>query len=212
MKIQIALEFAEPNSKGYIGKPYWPERNTLINIAKDVNPKLGEAKKAAAVAAACEKRGVTPEQYTKLIERAARPFYTRDETRAGEIVIPERAFQSFINHASMEAPRAVPRVPEKGLTFIGVRVNEGFFHTGKTEKDAQLFERFVKNEESNQRMWSSDPFIVNFSARGVLILDETIIKSEELKKLLEWGGHRVGIGGARPQGFGRFRISRWDAE
>ena len=35
MKVSITLSFSDP---GYIGKPYWAEKNTLINIVKDVHP------------------------------------------------------------------------------------------------------------------------------------------------------------------------------
>jgi len=210
MKIAVSLSFADP---GYIGKPYWPQRNTLINISKDVHPKLSEAKKQAALNAACEKRGITMDDYTTLVEMAARPFYTSDETRAGEIVIPQRIFQSFLNNASQEAPKAIPRIPSKGLTFIGVKVSDGnggkFFRTGMYEKDAKLFERFVKMEESNQRTFSSDSYIADFEASGVIDLDEEVIKSDELRKLVEYAGRWTGLGSARPQGFGRFTVSEW---
>jgi hypothetical protein len=34
-KIDVALHFGE---LGYIGLPFWPERNTVINIMKDAEP------------------------------------------------------------------------------------------------------------------------------------------------------------------------------
>lgn len=205
-KINVALGFRD---SGYIAKPYWPERNTLINITKDVHPKLGDAKKQQAIAAACEKRGITVEEYQRILDKAEWPFYTKNG-RAGEIVIPERIFQSFLNHASMTAPRAIPRIPQKGLTFIGVKISGGSFSTGKTEADAQKFERFVKLEESNQRTFSSDKYIIDFQAQGILELDEEVINATDLKKLVEYGGRWIGIGGARPQGYGRFVVERWE--
>lgn len=204
--VALSLTF---NGSGYIGQPYWPELNTLINISKDVHPKLGDAKKQAAILAACEKRGLTLDDYDDLQKKAARPFYTVDGTRKGEIIIPERVIQSFINHASMTAPKAIPRVSSKGLTFIGVKVENGYLATGKTENDAKKFERFVKLEESNQRTFSSSLFIDDFTADGELHVDEEIIKADDLKKLFEYGGKFVGIGGARPQGYGRFKVTRW---
>ncbi len=205
-RIAIALSFTD---SGYIGKPYWPETNVLINLSKDVHPKLGEAKKQAALAAACEKRGITMEKYQEILERSQNPFYTING-RGSEIIIPERIIQSFLNNASQEAPKAIPRIAAKGLTFIGVKIEDGFLRTGKTEKDAQLFERFVKNQESNQRMWTVDPFVINFQATGILRLDEDIIKENQLKTLMEYGGRLYGIGTARPQGFGRFSVTRWE--
>jgi hypothetical protein len=201
--ISIALTFHDP---GYIGKPFWPETNTLINIQKDVHPKLGDAKKKAALLAACEKRGISEEQYEQLVEKSKQPFYMQ----GSEIVIPERILQSFINHASMAAPRAIPRVESKGLTFIGIKVQKGHLVTGRTLEDAKVFGRFVKNQESNQRMWSEDKYITEFTATGVLQIDKEIITSENLKKLMEYGGRFYGIGTARPQGYGRFQVVRWE--
>ena len=53
---------------------------------KEVHPKLAETKKQAAIAAACEKRGITVEQFADIRAKAERPFYTDDETRSGEPV------------------------------------------------------------------------------------------------------------------------------
>lgn len=206
-KIEVGLRFSD---SGYIGKPYWPETNVLIDISKDVHPKLGEAKKQAALLAACEKRGIPPSEYQRIEAKSKHPFYTIGEIRDAEIIIPQRVIQSFINHASMAAPRAIPRIAEKGLTFIGVKLKDGYLRTGKTEKDAKLFERFVKNEESNQRMFTSDPYIIDFTATGVILLDEEIIRETDLLKLLEYGGRMYGIGTARPQGFGRFSVAVWE--
>ena len=202
--IEVGLRFTD---SGYIGKPFWPETNKLIDISKDVHPKLGDVKKAAALTAACEKRGISEKEYQRLVEKSAHPFYTVGDVRSAEIVIPERVICSFLNHTSMCVPKAIPRITEKGLTFIGVSVKDGHLRTGKTEKDAKLFERFGKNQESNQRLFTSDPYIIDFTAKGILLVDEEIIKGTDLLKLFEYGGRMYGIGTARPQGFGRFSIA-----
>jgi len=147
-----------------------------------------------------------------MVKRSQRPFYTIDDSDdgEGEIIIPERVLRSFINNASQEAPKVVPRIANKGLTFIGVRVVDGFLRTGKAKADAKSFDRFVKNAESNQRMFCSQKYIENFLAEGTLKLDTTIIKSDDLRKLMEYGGKYYGIGSARPQGYGRFMIAYWD--
>jgi hypothetical protein len=206
IRISIGLTFTD---SGYIGKPFWPETSQVINISKDVHPKLGDAKKKAAVLAACEKRGITAAQYEEIVERSKNPFYTIG-ARGTEIVIPERVIQSFLNNCSQEAPKAIPRIAAKGLTFIGVKIEDGFLRTGKTEKDAKRFGRFVKNQESNQRMWSEDPYIIDFTATGILRVDEEIIRCADLQKMVEHGGRMYGIGTARPQGFGRFVVTKWD--
>ena len=205
-RIAIGLSFTD---SGYIGKPYWPELNVVINVMKDVHKKLGEAKKAAAILASAAKQGYTREQYAEIVKLSQRPFYTMNGSDS-EIIIPERVFQSFLNNTSQEAPKAVPRIASKGLTFIGVKVQDGYLRSGKTAADALRFERFVKNDESNQRMFVSDQYIIGFQATGIIRLDEEVIKSEELKKLVEYGGRLYGIGSARPQGYGRFTVSRWE--
>jgi hypothetical protein len=211
MKISIALQF---NDLGYVGKPFWPEITALIDISHDVHPKLGDAKKAAAIAAACEKRGITPEQYAAILDRSTWPFYTADETRGGEIVIPARVFQSFLNHVSQEAPKAIPKIQAKGLTFVGIKVSDGnggkFLRTGKTEKDKLLFQRLVVLEMSNQRSLQTDAYIADFTASGILDIDEQVITADKLRALVEYGGHWYGIGSCRPQGYGRFVVTRWD--
>ena len=214
VKVEVSLHFGD---LGYIGKPFWPERNTLINISKDVHPKLGGAKKEAALNAACEKRGLTMDQYQTTVMRANRPFYTADETHGGEIVIPARVIQSFLNNASQVAPKVIPRIASKGLTFVGIKVSSGsdgdlgnFLRTGKTVQDAKMFGRFAKLEESNQRSWQEDPYISDFMATGFLTVDEQVIKSGDLKKLMEYGGRWYGIGSSRPQGYGRFTVSTWN--
>ncbi len=209
VKVNVALHFSE---SGYIGLPYWPERDTLINIGKDVSPRLGPEKKQAAMNAALEKRGITPEQFQRITQRANRPFYTAGDLDdgSGEIIIPQRIFQSFLNNACQVVPKVIPRIASKGLTFIGVKIIDGFFRSGKTLKDAETFSRFIKMEESNQRSFCESKFIINFSATGMLLIDESIIKIGDLQKLCEYSGRYVGIGSARPQGFGRFQVSRWE--
>jgi hypothetical protein len=206
-RVQVALLVEK-----YIGQPFWPETSALINIGKDVHPKLGDAKKEAAINAALEKRDLNRGDYDRMVLRAARPFYTATDANdgSGEIIIPERIIQSFINHASQKAPKAIPRVAEKGLTFIGVKIAGGALLTGRTLADALKFERFVKNEESNQRMFCSQSYIANFTARGVFHVDEDIIKVDALRRLFEYGGRYFGIGSARPQGYGRFTVTGWD--
>jgi len=209
VKVQVGFQFSDG---GYIGLPYWPERNTEINISKDVHPKLGPEKKQAALNAALEKRGLSMSDYQRLCRRAERPFYTCDDSDdgGGEIVIPQRVVQSFLNHASQTVPRVVPRISDKGLTFIGVRVQGGHLRTGKTQADAKVFGRFVKMAESNQRSWSESKYIIDFTATGELLVDEAIIKSDDLRGLFEYAGRYIGLGSGRPQGYGRFSVIRWD--
>jgi hypothetical protein len=203
-KVQVGFKFVS----GYIANPFWPARDTLINIGKDVHPKLQGAKRQAAIQAALEKRGLNSEDWDRLQKEVERAFYTKLMDGTGEIIIPIRVVQSFINHTSMTAPKAIPRMENKGLTFIAVRGD--YLNTGKTPVDAKLFERFVKNEESNQRQLQVSKYIDDFIATGILTVDEDLMKADSLRKLFEWGGKMIGIGSSRPQGYGRFVVSGWD--
>jgi hypothetical protein len=212
-RINVALTFGK---LGYIGLPYWPETAFLIDLSKYVHPKLGPAKKEAAIDAGLEKLGKTRADYERALLREKRPFYTINDKIAdqgdGEIIIPRRHFQSFLNNASQVKPKAIPGIDSKGMTFVGIQFYgpvDGFT-TGKTKADAQLFSRFVKMEASNQRLWSESAYIAEFTARAVLTLEEEVISSADLQKLVEWGGKWIGIGSARPQGYGRFTVSGWD--
>ena len=122
----------------------------------------------------------------------------------------QRVLQSFLNNASQVVPKVIPRIADKGLTFVGVKVQDGYLRTGKTMADAQTFGRFVKMAESNQRSWSESQYIIDFTATGRLSVDESIIKAEDLMKLMEYGGRYIGIGSGRPQGYGRFSVARWE--
>jgi hypothetical protein len=205
INVNVKISF---DDSGYIGLPFWPERNELINIQKEVHPKLQGAKREAAINAALDKRGFNQSDYARLQTLAARPFHTVN----GQIAIPARSFISFINHASMEAPKAIPKIQNKGLTFIAVKVRNGYLIGDKTDEDAKVFGRFVANKESNQRRWDESKYVDQITFSGSLQVDEEIIKPENLKKLIEWGGKMVGIGSSRPQGFGRFRVVEWEAQ
>jgi hypothetical protein len=212
-RVKVGLKFTSP---GYISKPYWPERDVVINISKEIHPKLGPAKKEAALNAQLEKMGITPAEYARIQTRASRPFYTASDADdgTGEIVIPARVIHSFINHASMEAPKAVPKIESKGLTFIGVKVGDGnglaALRTGMDQSKSVPFGRFVVLEESNQRSWQEDRAIADFTATGIFEIDDEVIKPENLRKLFEYGGRWYGIGSSRPQGYGRFTVTQWD--
>lgn len=80
----------------------------------------------------------------------------------------------------------------------------------KTIADAKVFARFVKMQESNQRSFCESHYIDGFSATATMIVDETIIKAQDLFKLCEYAGRYIGIGSARPQGYGRFAVSLWE--
>ena len=69
----------------------------------------------------------------------------------------------------------------------------------------------MKLEESNQRSWQTNPYIVDFQATGEMFCDTTMLKTDDLRRMIDWGGKVVGIGAARSQGYGRFEVIEWNA-
>jgi hypothetical protein len=183
--VDVSLQFDK-----YIAQPYWPERNLLINVARQLHPKWNESKREQGIAAALEKLGKTRQEYNRALIRAVRAFYTIKDQNPdlgdGEIIIPARQFLSFLNHASMKCPKHIPKIAEKGLTFRGIRsIGVEGFTTGKTKADAEVFSRFVKLEESNQRTLSGSPYIADFKARGTIQVREDVIFPDKLRTLVE---------------------------
>ncbi len=191
----------------YIAHPFWPEQKTLIEIQKKsgMNMTRGEARRAAALKAELDKRGLTTADYEALQAASARPFH---QTEKGQIYIPARNFESYIAHCSQVAPKALRAVtPANAHSSTKVRL-PGLV-TKKTAPDGE-FTRFVKLEMSNERSLQSNPYIQDFDAVGVLELSDGI-KAPELLRLIEWGSQEIGFGAARSQGYGRFRVIRFDA-
>lgn len=209
-KVKVGLQFGD---LGYIAKPMTEERNMLINIGKNMHPKWKNEKRQQALQAELDKRGLTMADYERIQMRAARKFYTNTDADdgSGEIVIPRRHLMGMLVQTLKVAPKnAIPKV-DQGLLHVGFHmVGEDYLRTGKTAKDAKKFSRFVKMEESNQRAWEEDHFIYDFTATGTLLLDDSCFRSEDVEKILEWGGKYVGLGSSRNQGYGRFIVAYWD--
>src|SRR5581483_2314389 len=119
--VEVGLYFAD----GYIGQPYWPELNLLIDIKKEIHPRLSEERKRQALDAALQRRGLALEDYERIEALSKRPFYTLDGSEHGEIIIPQRVIHSFLNNTSQRCPRLLRKIENKGMTFIGVRVDGG---------------------------------------------------------------------------------------
>jgi hypothetical protein len=202
--VDISLLF---DKKGFIAHPFTAAQKTLISIQKTsgFNRAKSEQKRTQALTAELQKRGLTMEDYEKLQKQATMPFYKTD---AGEIYIPGEKFQAFLANTVQVAPRAVAKINAEDC-YVAVELDAPGLLTGKKEPDG-VFSRFVKNEESNERMLAENPFITNFTARGRLTVNEDMVKADDLKRLIEYGGTWVGLGAARKPGFGRFTLMQWD--
>jgi hypothetical protein len=209
-KVKVGLQFGK---LGYIAKPFWEELSTLIDIGKQVHPRLKGEKRERAIQAELEKRNLTAADYERILQRSKRPFYTDsdDDDGSGEIVIPRHHFTGMLGQTIAIAPKNALDKIDKGLLHIGFQIDDGdFFRTGKTLADKKVRSALIKMEESNQRSREEHYYISDFLATATLSLDTTCFKPEQLEKYFEWAGRYVGIGSSRQQGYGRFTVSFWD--
>jgi hypothetical protein len=190
----------------------WPELATLIDIGKEIHPKLKGAKRDQALEAALTKKGLTKADYDRIVLRSQRKFYVDNDsdTGDGEIVIPRHVLAGMLVQTVKRAPKnAVPQV-NTGLVHVAFQLTEGWLRAGKNKADAKLYQRFVKNEESNQRRWDETPYLPNFTASGTLLIEESLVSADDLFRIFEFGGRYIGVGSCREQGYGRFLVSAWD--
>lgn len=205
MKVKIALLFEK-----YIAHPFHRERDLVINITKasGYNRVRSESKRKAVLQAELEKRGLTAGQYEELVERANAPFFFTSVNNHKEVIIPARNVESFLTHVAHVAPRNVcPLQPQ--IVRTAIQCQPPGLLTGKAEADG-TFGRFVKLEESNQRSYQENPYISDFTARGILVIDEAMIKPDDVRRMLEAGGRNPGMGAARSQNYGRFSVVQFE--
>mgnify|MGYP001615730061 CR=1 FL=1 len=215
MLINVTLHF----SKGYIGHPYWTEREKVINITKEcgMNRARSVDKRQKSLRAWLDAHDMTMEDFQRLEARAARPFYTRADVGhhgAGvdpdEIVVPAHHLNGMAAQACDLAPASVRLAsPEQIRTVMTIHD----FATGKTKPDG-IWERFavVKSGTgqalSNQRGLRTDAYIAEVTAVGTirLINDELASKGQHF---WAWAGREIGVGAARKLGWGRFEVIEW---
>lgn len=208
---------------GYIGHPYWPEMQQLIDIQKESGMRRArsENNRAKALTEYLQKHNMTVADYQKLEKLAERPFVTAaDEERISlgkhpvnghdpdEIVIPPRQLDGAFANASDEA-RAATRIAsrEQIRTILKVRP----IYTGKTKPDG-VWERFVVPTAgtgaklSNQRGLRRSPYIGEFDAELTVEFDNALVREERVRQFLEFTGREIGVGASRKMRWGRFEI------
>lgn len=210
MLIHVTLHFP----KGYIGHPYWPEREKLINIQKEsgLNRARNPKKRTDSLKAWLDVHQMTMDDYRLLEVRAARPFYTAADVggKGDEIVIPAHQMHGMCAQAADQAPSAVRLASTEQIRTV---MTVGDFRTGKHKADG-VWERFavVKSGTgqalSNQRGFRSDPYLSDVTATGTvrLLHDEVEQKAREF---WAWAGREVGVGAARKLDWGRFEVTVW---
>ena len=205
MLIELTLHFP----KGYIGHPYWPEMEKLINIQKGsgVNRARSEDKRAKTLKAYLDTHGLTMEDYRALEVAAARPFYTRPD---GEIVIPAHHLHGLMAMTASLAPGSIRLARPDQVRNL---VEWSDLRTGKMKPDG-VWERFATVSSgtgqrlSNQRGFPSNAYIQDVHATGTLRLTNPE-SQKKVREFTAWGGEEVGVGASRKMGWGRFTIEQW---
>ena len=210
---------------GFIAHPYWPEREKVINIRKRSGvdrPMLSDQKRAQALSQYIQSLGMTLVDFEGLEKQASRPFYTwadvllpevlngRDPT---EIVISaHEVYGCLAQAASLVSSATRVAKPEHIRTVLHV----SDLATGKRAPDG-VWERYVTVKAgtgaklSNQRGFRSNEFIENFSATGSIAFSPDMAEAKKVRRFLDVAGQEIGIGAARKMGWGRFRVTRWEA-
>lgn len=201
MLIQITLRFA----KGYIGEPYWPEREKIITIRKvsGVDRARSEDRRQKTLRAYLDTHGMTMDDYRTLEMRAARPFHTREAS--DEIVVAAAHLNGLMAQAASLAPSAVRLARAEQIRTI---LEWEDLATGKDKADG-LFERFIRNPLTNQRRLQSSAYVSDVTAHGVLRLLGEPELAPKARDFVAWAGREIGVGAARKLGWGRFEIVEW---
>jgi hypothetical protein len=214
LSISVVLHFP----KGYIGHPYWPERERLITIQKEsgVNRARSLDKREKTLRAYLASKTMTMDDYRALEARAGREFYTVadvDDAPAAppdEIVIPSHHLHGMMGQAADMAPASVRLARPEQIRNLVVWQS---LRTGQT-KPNRTWERFVTVKSgtgqtlSNQRGLRVNQYLEDVTARGAL----TVVNPEHAAKarqFIEWAGEEIGVGASRKLGWGRFTIIEW---
>jgi hypothetical protein len=216
MDVSIVLHF----DQGYIGHPFWPERERLINVQKEsgMNRARSEANRAKSLQDYLRVHGMDLDDYSDLERLANRQFYTRADSHGAldgndpdEIVIPAHQFYGCLAQAADLATSSVRLArPEQLRTVLQVTD----LGTGKTQPDG-TWERFVVvtagagNKLSNQRALRQNTYIEQFDATGRLHFSEDVVAPQRVEDFLRYAGREIGVGASRKLGWGRFVMTGW---
>jgi hypothetical protein len=202
LTFEMSLYFA----KGYIGDPYWPEREQVINVQKQsgMNRARSTANRRKALEEHLQAIGMSLADYEALERKAKEPFYRN----GSEIIIPELHVTSFLV-ATCDEARAATRPCEPNQVRSWFIVTP--WRTGKAGADG-VWSRFAVvaggsgQKLSNQRGLRESQYIADFTAIGYITFDPDFVDSAALRRAIEWGGAFVGIGASRKMGWGRFEV------
>jgi len=207
---------------GYIGHPYWPEMEQLINIQKEsgMNRARSSANRRAALEQHLKSLGLSLTDYDRIEAAAQRPFHTDTE---GNVIIPKANVDAMLV-AACNTIRAAgrPCPPDQVRTVL--RASTLVTDTPATE--GRVWERFAVVSSgtgaklSNQRGLRRNIYIGDqppgdlepagkVIATGTFDPNPEMVKPDVLHNALRYAGEWVGIGASRKMGWGRFDLIEW---
>jgi hypothetical protein len=195
--------------RSYIAHPYWPERESVVNILKasGYNRVRSEDKRESTLMRYLEKLGMTMDQYQAMVVKANEQWYRLGNNGTGKIIVPRHHFSGALVQACKSAPAGARFNEDQLRSLLDIRD----FITDKTERD-RVFSRFVLpkdgkgNALSNQRTLRENDVIEDFDATGEINFDENDVKLDAVLSLLDYTGKYVGCGASRKMGYGRFTV------
>lgn len=195
----------------FVGHPYWPERDRLIEITKQsgMNRARASQNRRKALEEYLRQHGLTLADYEELERQAARAFHRDGD---GRIIIPADYVLSFLVATCDEARAAMkPCRPEQ----VRSRFRASAWVTDRLEPDG-VWQRFATVTSgtgaklSNQRGLRENAYIEDFTATGTLQFSEEFVDPKALRNALVWGGREIGIGASRKMGKGRFELTGFE--
>ncbi len=208
--------------KSYIGHPYWPEMDRLVNITKESG--MSRARSSANRRKALEEHLRTIEmtlaEYEELERLANRPFHVDGQDH---IVIPKSNVEAMMV-ATCDTIRAAgrPCAPDQVRSLLRLSA----WTTDASPADALIWERYAVVSSgtgaklSNQRGLRRNSYIGaepptgeptgKVIATGTVEVNPDMVKPDVLLRALSYAGEWVGIGASRKMGWGRFEVLTWD--
>lgn len=219
MRIDLTI-----NLHSYVGHPYRPEMERLINITKEsgMSRARSSANRRKALEEYLRSEGMTLEAFDRLQETANQPWDTAED---GTIIIPRLNVTSMLV-AMCDSIRSAgkPCPPDMVRTVLRPTA----WSTNVTPEAAGTWTRFAVvtagtgAKLSNQRGMRVNAYIGDeppegeptkpVVASGSLDINPEMVRPEVLANALSWAGEWVGIGASRKMGWGRFTLAGFAPE
>lgn len=199
--------------ESYIAHPYWEETERVVNIMKKsglTRAKSDQAREKA-LRDYLSSIGMTAEEYERLSAKAALEWHFDDQ---GRIIIPRHQMSGCLVQTLVSMSSSHRPFKDGGVLRSLCQISD--FVTPRTKAD-DTWVRFVRPTKdgkplSNQRSERRNQVIRKFTATGTLSFDPAEIATDaqeaedKVRRMLEYGGHYVGLGASRKMGHGRFKV------